>query len=56
MFDFCSLKLKEVFEKNHEKRVDFGLKIMREYYDFLPFIKEYNKAYLERELALVKNE
>ncbi|MEK7557934.1 MAG: nucleotidyltransferase domain-containing protein [Patescibacteria group bacterium] len=44
---------KVIFEKNHEKRVDFELKIMREYYDFLPFIKEYNKAYLERELAKV---
>lgn len=44
---------KIIFEKNHEKRVDFEFKTMREYYDFQPFLKEYNKIYLERELAKI---
>lgn len=40
-----------VFERDHSKRVDFELKIMQEYYDFQPFLEEYNKAYLERSLS-----
>lgn len=39
-----------IFEKDHSKRVDFELKTMQEYYDFQPFIEEYNKAYLQRSL------
>jgi predicted nucleotidyltransferase len=41
---------KVIFEKDHGKRMDFELKIMREYYDFQPFMEEYNKAYLKRNL------
>lgn len=29
---------------------DFELKVMQEYYDFQPFIEQYNKVYLERSL------
>jgi len=39
-----------IFEKDHGERVDFELKIMQAYYDFQPFIEEYNKAYLNRSL------
>lgn len=41
---------KVIFERDHSRRVDFELKAMDEYYDFRPFIEEYNKAYLERSL------
>ena len=43
---------KVIFERNHGKRVDFELKVMQEYYDFQPFLEEYNKAYLERNLKV----
>lgn len=50
-FKFVIIKEgKAIFERSHEKRVDFELKTMQEYYDFQPFIEEYNKAYLERAL------
>jgi predicted nucleotidyltransferase len=53
-FKFVIIKEgKVVFEKDHEKRVDFELKTMQEYYDFQPFLEEYNKAYLERELVKI---
>ncbi len=39
---------KVIFERDLSMRVDFELKTMQEYYDFAPFIKEYNKAYLEK--------
>ena len=41
---------KVIFEKNHSKRLDFEVKTMNDYYDFSPFIDEYNKAYLKRKL------
>jgi len=41
---------KVIFERDRGERVDFELKVMQEYYDFQPFIEEYNKAYLERSL------
>ena len=51
-FKFVIIKEgKLVFEKNHSKRVDFELRVMQEYYDFQPFLEQYNKAYLKRELA-----
>jgi len=39
-----------VLERDHAQRIDFELKTMQEYYDFRPFIKEYNEAYLQRSL------
>jgi len=39
-----------IFERDHGKRVDFELWTMQEYYDFQPFLEEYNKAYLQRSL------
>ena len=39
---------KLVFAKDAERMVDFEMKVLRDYYDFLPFSKEYNKAYIER--------
>jgi len=39
-----------VFEREHGERVDFELATMQEYYDFQPFLEEYNKAYLERSI------
>lgn len=50
-FKFVIIKEgKVIFDKHHGERVDFELRTMQEYYDFQPFIKEYNKAYLERSL------
>lgn len=50
-FKFVIIKEgKVIFERDHGKRVDFELKTMQEYYDFQPFIKAYNKAYLEKTL------
>lgn len=42
-----------VFEGDHSQRVDFELKTMQEYYDYQPFLKEYDKAYLKRELSKI---
>ena len=39
---------KLIFAKDIEKMVDFEMKVLRDYYDFLPFSKAYNKAYIER--------
>jgi len=39
-----------IFERDHGQRVDFELKTLQEYYDFQPFLEEYNKAYLQRSL------
>ncbi|MFH1233727.1 MAG: nucleotidyltransferase domain-containing protein [Patescibacteria group bacterium] len=53
-FKFVIIKEgKIVFEKDHEKRVDFESKIMRDYYDFQPFLQQYNQAYLKRELSKI---
>lgn len=50
-FKFVIIKEgKVIFERDHGKRVDFELKTMQEYYDFQPFLEEYNKAYLQRTL------
>ncbi|MCD6517679.1 MAG: nucleotidyltransferase domain-containing protein [Candidatus Aminicenantes bacterium] len=37
-----------VYERAHSQRVDFELTTMREYYDYQPFLEQYNKAYLRR--------
>jgi predicted nucleotidyltransferase len=51
-FKFVIIKEgKLIFERNHEKRVDFELKTIQDYFDFELFIEKYNKAYLERELS-----
>ncbi len=42
---------KVISERDHGRRVDFELKIMNEYYDFQPFLREYNRSYIERSLA-----
>lgn len=42
---------KVIFEQDHSERVDFELKTMQDYYDYQPFLDEYNKAFLEKELA-----
>ena len=50
-FKFVIIKEgKVIFERDHGKRVDFELRTMQEYYDFQPFLEEYNKAYLQRNL------
>lgn len=51
IFKFTIVKEgKTIYEKNHVKRVMFEFNVMTNYYDFSPFIDEYNKAYLKREL------
>ena len=51
-FKFVIIKEgKVILEKDHSSRVDFELKTMNEYYDFQPFLKEYNRSYIERSLA-----
>ena len=37
-----------VYERAHSQRVDFELTTMREYYDYQPFLEQYNKEYLRR--------
>ena len=50
-FKFVIIKEGEIIlERDHAQRIDFELKTMQEYYDFRPFIKEYNEAYLQRSL------
>jgi len=50
-FKFVIIKEgKVILERDHEKRIDFEFKTMQEFYDFQPFLKEYNRVYLEREL------
>ena len=50
-FKFVIIKEgKIILERDHAQRIDFELKTMQEYYDFRPFIKEYNEAYLQRSL------
>lgn len=39
---------KLIFARDVEKMIDFELKATQDYYDFLPFSDEYNKAYIER--------
>ena len=53
-FKFVIIKEgKVILERDHSSRVDFELKTMNEYYDFQPFLKEYNHSYIERSLARV---
>jgi predicted nucleotidyltransferase len=50
-FKFVIIKEGQViFERDHGQRVNFELKTMQEYYDFLPFLEAYNKAYIQRTL------
>jgi len=50
-FKFVIIKEgKIILERDRAQRIDFELKTMQDYYDFRPFIKEYNKAYLQRSL------
>lgn len=37
---------KLIFEKNSDKRIDFELKSINEYFDFKPAMEEYNKRLL----------
>ncbi len=39
-----------IFEDDHEVRVQFELKSMNFYYDYLPFINAYNEAFIKRSL------
>ena len=39
---------KLIFASDIGKMIDFEMKVLRDYYDFLPFSKAYNKAYIER--------
>jgi len=51
-FKFVIIKEgKLIFERDHQKRVEFELKTMQDYFDFKPFIEKYNHIYLKRELA-----
>ena len=51
-FKFVIIKEgKVILEKDHSRRVDFELKTMNDYYDFQPFLREYNRSYIERSLA-----
>ncbi len=52
LFKFAIIKEgKVILERDHEVRVDFEFKTMKEYYDFKPFLDKYNKAYIKRELS-----
>lgn len=42
---------KVLFERDHGRRVDFELRTMQAYYDFQPFLEEYNEAYLQKSLG-----
>lgn len=51
-FKFVIIKEgKVILERDHSSRVDFELKTMNDYYDFQPFLKEYNRSYIERSLS-----
>jgi predicted nucleotidyltransferase len=51
-FKFVIIKEgKLLFERNRQKRIEFELEVMRDYYDFSPFMEKYDKVYLERELS-----
>ncbi|PIU15861.1 hypothetical protein COT20_01245 [bacterium (Candidatus Gribaldobacteria) CG08_land_8_20_14_0_20_39_15] len=53
-FKFVIIKEGQVlFEQNHSKRVGFELETMRDYYDYQPFLRAYNYAYLERGLSKI---
>lgn len=39
---------KLVYSRFEDLRVDFENRVMREYFDFKPFLDEYNKAYVAR--------
>jgi len=46
---------KIIFKKDYDALLDFDLKTTNDYYDFKPFLKMYNEAYAERELANTTN-
>ena len=49
LFKYAILREGElIFASDMEKMVDFEMEVLRDYYDFLPFSKAYNKAYIER--------
>jgi len=49
LFKYVILKEgKLIFARDAEEMINFELKATRDYYDFLPFSKAYNKAYTER--------
>jgi len=51
-FKFVIIKEgKVILERDHSSRVDFELKTMNDYYDFQPFLREYNRSYIERSLS-----
>lgn len=39
-----------IYQKSERDRIDFENKITGEYFDFAPFLKEYNLAYVKRNL------
>lgn len=41
---------KILYQEKEETRIDFENKITGEYFDFAPFLKEYNLAYVKRNL------
>jgi len=43
-----------IYNRDVGRRIDFELKAMNEYYDFAPFLEEYNKAFIKRELSAKK--
>jgi len=50
-FKFVIIKEGElIFERDHQKRVEFELKTMRDYFDFKPFIVKYDEAFIKRNL------
>ena len=41
---------KLIFEKVEERRIDFEMRTMGEYFDFQPFLETYNKNYVKNSL------
>ncbi|MCK5511034.1 nucleotidyltransferase domain-containing protein [Candidatus Parcubacteria bacterium] len=39
---------KVIYESKQDKRIDYATYIQSEYFDFSPFLSEYNKLFLER--------
>lgn len=42
-----------ISEKDHQAKINFELATMRDYYDFKPFLEQYNQAYVQRELSKI---
>ncbi len=50
-FKFVIIKEgKLLFERDRQKRIEFELETMRDYFDFLPFIEKYDEAFIKRNL------